>query len=45
MDATEPERGPTDFIDNYSDKEAKDFAAWVPEFFETYAQSGAEGSQ
>ena len=44
MDATAPERGPTDFIDNYSDKEAKDFAAWVPEFFETYAQSGAEGT-
>jgi hypothetical protein len=44
MESTAPERSPTDFIDNYSDKEAKDFAAWVPEFFETYAQSGAKGT-
>ena len=44
MDATASERSPTYFVDNYSDKEVHDFTAWVPEFFGTYAQSGAEGT-
>ena len=44
MDATAPERNPTYFVDNYSEKEVHDFTAWVPEFFGTYAQSGAEGT-
>jgi hypothetical protein len=39
MESTAPERSPTYFVDNHSDKEAKDFAAWVPEFFETYAEA------
>lgn len=44
MDATPLERAPTDLVETYSDKEVKDFAAWVPEFFDTYARSGAEGA-
>jgi hypothetical protein len=44
MESTAPERNHTYFVDNHSDKEAKDFAAWVPEFFETYAQPSAEGT-
>ena len=44
MDATVLEQTPTDLGETYSDKEVKDFAAWAPEFFDTYARSGAEGT-
>ncbi|KAF8260780.1 hypothetical protein EI94DRAFT_1747566, partial [Lactarius quietus] len=42
MGATTFERTPSDLVENYSAKEVKDFAAWVPDFFGTYARSGAE---
>ena len=44
MDATVLEQTPTDLVETYSDKEVKDFTAWVPEFFDTYTRSGAEGT-
>jgi hypothetical protein len=44
MDTTALEQTPTDLVDTYSDKEVKDFAAWVPEFFDTHARLGAEGT-
>ena len=44
MDATTLEQIPTDLVETYLDKEIKDFTAWVPEFFDAYAQSGAEGT-
>ncbi|KAI9467389.1 hypothetical protein BJY52DRAFT_1208815 [Lactarius psammicola] len=31
----------TALVENNSEKEIEDFAAWVPEFFDTYARSGA----
>ena len=43
MDATPLAWTPTDHAENSSIKEVQDFAAWVPEFFDTYARSGAEG--
>ena len=44
MDTTAPAWTPTDHVENSSVKEVQDFAAWVPEFFDTYARSGAEGT-
>ena len=43
MDGTAPEWTPADCnVGRHSDNEVEDFAAWVLEFFDTYARSGAE---
>jgi hypothetical protein len=42
LDATSPEWVPTDIVEHGPEKEVEDFAAWVLDFFDTYARSGAE---